>query len=71
MRRAHEHRLVVAARQKLDLTAPHEVGEIADDVGPVRLEPVEKWSREMEARFHFGMAIEGGHERRICALGHL
>ena len=70
-RHAHEHRLVVAAREELDLTAPHEVGQVADDVGPVRLEPVEERSGEVEARFHFGMAIEGGHERRIRALGHL
>ena len=25
----------------------------------------------MEARLYFGMAIQGGHERRVGALGHL
>jgi len=70
-RDADQDRLVVAAREELDLPAPNEVGEIADHVGTVRLEPIQERAGEVEAGLHFGMAIEGGHERRIGALGHL
>ena len=56
-RHTDEHRLVVATGEELDLTAPHEVGKVADDVGPIGLEPVQERSGEMEARLHFGMAI--------------
>src|SRR5687767_5576003 len=70
-RHADEHGLVVAARKELDLAAPHQVGEVADDVGPVRLKPVKEWTGEVKARLHLRVAIERGHERRICTLGHL
>ena len=56
-RHPHEHGLVVAARQELDLASPDEVGEITDDVGPIGLEPVQERTGEVEARLHFGMAI--------------
>jgi hypothetical protein len=70
-RYADKDRLVVAARQELDLTALDEVGKVADHVGPVRLEPIEEWAGEVEGRFDFGVPIERGHERRIRALGHV
>jgi hypothetical protein len=56
-RHADEHRLVVAAGQELDLATPDEVREVADDVGAIRLEPVQKRSGEVEARLHLGMAV--------------
>ncbi len=56
-RHADEDRLVVTAGKELDLAAPDQVGEVADDVGPVGLEPVQEGSGEVEARLHFGMAI--------------
>jgi len=70
-RNADEHGLVVATRQELDLAAAHEVGEVADDVGAVRFEPVEEGAGEVKARLHLRMAVERGHERRVGALGHL
>ena len=66
-----EDRLVVAAREELDLAALHEVGEVTDDVGPIALEPIEERAGEMERRFHFGVPIERSHERRIRALGYV
>src|SRR5207253_7441843 len=70
-RDADEDRLVVAAGEQLDLPALHEIGEVADDVGSVALEPVEERAGEVERRFHFGMPIERSHERRIRALGYV
>src|SRR5207253_5594532 len=60
-----------AAREELDLSAAHEVGEVTDDVGTVALEPVEQGSGKVEACFHFGMPVQRGNKRRICALGHV
>ena len=68
---ADEDRLVVAAGEELDLAALHEVGEVADDVRAVALEPVEERAGEVEGGLHFGVPIERGHERRIRALGHV
>src|SRR5207248_6364063 len=68
---ADGHRPAIAAGEELDLAAADEVWEVADDVGPVALEPIEEGSREMEARLHFGMAIERGNKRRVRALGHV
>ena len=70
-RNSHQDRLVVAAGEKLDLPTADEVREIADDVGPIRLEPVEERAGKMEARFHLRMAVQRGDERRIRTLGHL
>ena len=70
-RDAHKNRLVIPAREQLDLPAPHEIGEVSDDVGAVRLEPVQKGSGEMEARFHLGMAVQRGDQRGIRPLGHI
>src|SRR5207253_4624899 len=51
--------------------ALHEIGEVADDVGSVALEPVEERAGEVERRFHLGVPIERSHERRIRALGYV
>ncbi len=69
-RHTDEDRLVVASGQELDLAALEEVTEVADDVRTVALEPVEERSGEVHGRFHFGVPIESGHERRVRALGH-
>src|SRR5690242_14351661 len=67
----HQNRLVVTAREELDLPAPDQVGEVADHVRAVTLQPVEQWPGEVETRLHFGMAIERRHERGVRTLGHL
>ena len=70
-RDADKDRLVVTAGEKLDLTAPHEVREVANDVGTVPLEPVEQRSGEMQARLHLGVSVKGGNQRRVGALCYL
>ena len=70
-RDADEDRLVVAAGEELDLAPADEVGEVADDVWAVGLQPVEERSGEVETRLHFGVPIKGGHERGIRPLGHI
>jgi len=68
---ADEDRLVVPAGEELDLPPLHQIGEVADDIRSVPLEPVEERPGEVEGRLYFGVPIERGHERRIGALGHV
>ena len=70
-RDADEDGLVVAPREELDLPAADEVREVADDIGSVRLEPIQQGAGEVEARFDLRMPVQGGNERGIRPLGHL
>ena len=70
-RHTNEDGLVIAAGEELDLSASHQVGEISDHVGPVRLQPVQERTGEVKACLHLRVAVKRRHERRIRALGHL
>ncbi|TME26845.1 MAG: hypothetical protein E6I66_14045 [Chloroflexi bacterium] len=70
-RHPDQNGLVVAPGEKLDLTPPDEVGEVADDVWAVGFQPVEQRSGEVKGGLYFGVPIEGGHQRGIRPLGHV
>src|SRR5438093_1225233 len=70
-RDADEDRFVVAAGKELDLPAALEIGDVAEDVGAVRLEPIEERAREVEGRAHARVPVERSDERRVGLLGHV
>jgi len=70
-RHTDEDRLVVAAREELDLSASHQVREVSDDVGAVSLEPIQERTGEVQARLHLWVAVKRRDERGIRSLGHL
>src|SRR5437016_8872201 len=70
-RDSHQDRLVIAAREKLDLTPSDEVREIADDVRSVGLKPIKQRPGEVKTRLYFGMPVKGGNERGVRPLGHI
>jgi len=70
-RDADQDRLVVAPREKLDLTPSDKVGEVAYDIRAVRLKPVKERAGEVKTRLYFGVPVKGGHKRGIRPLGHI
>ena len=70
-RHTDENGLVVAPGKELDLPPPDEVGQVANDVRSVGLQPVEEGSGEVESGLYFGVPIEGGNEGGIRPLGHI
>ena len=66
-----QNRLVVAAREELDLAPSDQVRDVSDDVGTVGFQPVKQRTGEVESGLYFGMPIKGGHEGGVRPLGHI